>query len=70
VLPHPPHSPDLALFNYTLFDNIKDALQSERFPSKEALQALVHDWYHNTPKQWVCEAICKLVNEMAVMYTE
>jgi histone-lysine N-methyltransferase SETMAR len=44
TLPHPPHSPDLALSDFHLFQKIKKQLRGQRFHSDENVQNEVKKW--------------------------
>jgi histone-lysine N-methyltransferase SETMAR len=44
TLPHPPHSPDLALSDFHLFQKIKKHLRGQRFHSDEDVQNKVKKW--------------------------
>jgi hypothetical protein len=39
VIPHPPHSPDLAPWDFFLFSKIKSKLKRRRFDTIEKIQA-------------------------------
>jgi histone-lysine N-methyltransferase SETMAR len=44
ILPHPPHSPDLASSNFHLFPKMKKHLRGQRFHSNEDVQNEVKEW--------------------------
>ena len=45
VLPHPPYSSDLALYDYQLFRSMQNALTGIRFTSEQGIKNwLVHSW--------------------------
>jgi hypothetical protein len=44
LLPHPPHTPDLTLFNYHIFEPLKKALHVQRFGSDDEIKDVAHKW--------------------------
>jgi hypothetical protein len=46
VLPHPPHRPDIALYDYHLSGPMKGSLGGKRFQTKGEVIATVQCWIH------------------------
>ena len=42
LLPHPPHSPDLAICDFWLFPNLKNRLRGNKYESREELRCAVN----------------------------
>jgi len=60
VLPHPPHSLDLAPSDYHLFGPLKEHLDGKRFRNNEEVIQDVQEWLHWQPKDFFLSSICKL----------
>jgi len=61
VLPHPPHSPDLAPSDFHLFGPLKRHLSGKRFQSDDAVVAEVHTWLKSLDGNFFTEGILALV---------
>ena len=59
ILPHPPHSPDLAPSDYFLFPNMKTWLGGGRFSSKEEIIASTNEYFEGFDKNYFLEGIKK-----------
>lgn len=62
VLPHPPHSPDLAPSDYHLFPFLKGWLGGQRFDDDEELISAVNNWFQNQAAEWYNIGIENLVS--------
>jgi len=60
VLPHPPHSPDLAPSDYHIFGPLKEHLDGKSFRNNEEVIQDVKEWLHWQPKDFVLSGIRKL----------
>jgi hypothetical protein len=60
VLPHPPHSPDLAPSDCHFFSPLKDHLGGKRFCNSEEMIQDVQEWLHWQPKDIFLSCISKL----------
>ncbi|GFS06993.1 histone-lysine N-methyltransferase SETMAR [Elysia marginata] len=57
ILPHPPHSPDLAPSDYHLFGPLKRELARKRFDDDEELVDHVRKWLQNLDGSFFREGI-------------
>ena len=62
VLPHPPHSPDLAPSDFHLFGPLKDALCGTRFEDDESVIRAVSTWLREQETSWYRGGIHALVS--------
>lgn len=62
VLPHPPHSPDLAPSDFHLFLTLKNYLGGRRFLDDELLKEDVSNWFNNLAATFYEEGILKLIH--------
>ena len=60
ILPHPPHSPNLAPSDYFLFSNLKIWLGGKRFSSNEEIIAATNEYFEEYDKNYFLECIKKL----------
>ena len=58
LLPHPPHSPDLAPSDYFLFPNLKKWLGGKRFYSSDEITSQTNTYFEE--KSYFLEGIQKL----------
>ena len=61
ILPHPPHSPDLAPSDYHLFGPLKRKLAGKRFDDDEELVDHVRKWLQNLDGSFFREGIYSMV---------
>ena len=61
ILPHPPHSPDLAPSDYHLFGPLKRELAGKRFDDDEELVDHVRKWLQNLDGSFFREGIYSMV---------
>ena len=61
VLPHPPHSPDLAPSDYHLFGPMKRHLSGQRFTDDDDLVEAVKDWLKSLDEKFFREGIFSLI---------
>ncbi|GFS15975.1 histone-lysine N-methyltransferase SETMAR [Elysia marginata] len=61
ILPHPPHSPDLAPSDYHLFRPLKRELAGKRFDDDEELVEHVRKWLQNLDGSFFREGIFSMV---------
>ncbi|GFR65634.1 histone-lysine N-methyltransferase SETMAR [Elysia marginata] len=61
ILPHPPHSPDLAPSDYHLFGPLKSELAGKRFDDDEELVDHVRKWLQNLDGSFLREGIYSMV---------
>ncbi|GFS13069.1 histone-lysine N-methyltransferase SETMAR [Elysia marginata] len=61
ILPHPPHSPDLAPSDYHLFGPLKRELAGKRFDDNEELVDHVRKWLQNLDGSFFQEGIYSMV---------
>ncbi|GBP05410.1 Mariner Mos1 transposase [Eumeta japonica] len=52
VLPHPPYSPDIAPFDYHLFQSMAYALSEQQFTSYEGTRNWVDSWIASKDKEF------------------
>ena len=62
MLPHPPHSPDLAPSDFHLFELLKDALRGTRFEDDESVICAVKTWLCEQETSWYREGTHALVS--------
>ena len=60
LLPHPPHSPDLAPCDYFMFPNLKKWLGGKRFSSNEEIIDATNAYFEGLEKSYYSEGIEKL----------
>ena len=60
ILPHPPYFPNLALFDYFLFPNMKTWLGGKRFISNEEIISATNEYFEGFDKNYVLEGIKEL----------
>jgi hypothetical protein len=61
VLPHPPHSLDLAPMDYHLFRKLKDSICGIKFKDNATLVMAAKQWLQNSVPEFYCEGIQVLV---------
>ena len=61
LLPHPPHSPNLASSDYWLFSDLKKILQGKRFGSNEEVIAETEAYFESKDESFYKKDIEKLV---------
>ncbi|GFR59341.1 histone-lysine N-methyltransferase SETMAR [Elysia marginata] len=61
ILPHPPHSPDIAPSDYHLFGPLKRELPGKRFDDDEELVDHVRKWLQNLDGSFFREGIYSMV---------
>ena len=64
MLPHPPHSPDLAPSDFHLFELLKDALRGTRFEDDESVICAVKTWLCEQDTSWYREGTHALVSRL------
>ena len=62
VLPHPPHSPELAPLDFHRFGPLKDALRGTRFEDDEGVIRAVRTWQFEQETSWYREGMRALVS--------
>ena len=62
VLPHPPHSPDLAPSDFHLFGLLKYALRGTRYEDDESVIRAVRTWLREQETCWYREGMHTLVS--------
>ena len=62
VLPHPPHSPDLAPSDYHLFGPLKRHLAGQRFTKDDDLIENVTNWLYSLDENFLRDGIYSLVH--------
>ena len=62
VLPHPPHSPDLAPSDYHLFGPLKIHLARQRFTKDDDLIENVTNWLYSLDENFLRDGIYSLVH--------
>ena len=62
VLPHPPHSPGLALSDFHLFGPLKDTLRGSKFEDDEMVIHAVRTWLCEQETSWYREGMHALVS--------
>lgn len=56
VLEHPPYSPDLAMCDFWLFNNLKKNLRGRKFSSEDEIDQAIHQFFADIPKSDWLEA--------------
>jgi len=62
VLPHPPHSPDLAPSDFHLLGPLNDALRGTRFEDDESVIRAVRTWIREQEMSWYRKGMHALVS--------
>jgi len=62
VLPHPPHSPDLAPSDFQLFGPLKGVLHETGFEDDESVIRAVRIWLREQETSWYREGLYALVS--------
>jgi hypothetical protein len=52
LLPHPPHSPNLAPFDFSVFPDLKPQLKGQRFENLEELQSATNTLKRQYPAEY------------------
>jgi hypothetical protein len=60
ILPHPPHSPELAPSDYHLFSPLREHLGGKSFRNNEEVIQAVQEWLHQQAKDFFLGGIRKL----------
>ena len=60
LLPHPPYSPDSALFDFFFFPNLKESFAGQKFESNEEAIAATEAYFADPQKTCFSDALKKL----------